>query len=163
MPGAETWIFERKPDCFPCLSECADIVINYRVILYHKQATSARTRFVKFADDTVFAFGPVAKLSQLDEASVENTLVHPAAVMQKTESLLGLEPDCLKAEPDYQHKVEVPGGSIHILLAAISTMDPPFEAIEKVGGRFIDLTQARGLPQVELELLRHAYELVLGG
>lgn len=138
-------------------------MINYRVILYHKQATSARTRFVKFADDTVFAFGPVAKLSQLDESSLDNTLAHPASVMKKTEDLLGLEGGCLKAELDYQHKVEVPGGNIHILLANITTMDPPFEAVEKAGGRFIDLTQARGLPQVELELLRHAYELVLGG
>ncbi len=138
-------------------------MLNYRVILYHKQATSARTRFVKFTDDTVFAFGPVAKLSQLEEASLDNTLVHPAAVMKETEALLGLEAGCLKAEPDYHHKVEVPGGSIHILLANITTMDPPFEAVEKAGGRFIDLTQARGLPQVELELLRHAYELVLGG
>jgi hypothetical protein len=138
-------------------------MLNYRVILYHKQATSARTRFVKFADDTVFAFGPVAKLSQLEEASLDNTLVHPAAVMKETEVLLGLEAGCLKAEPDYQHKVEVPGCSIHILLANITTMDPPFEAVEEAGGRFIDLTQACGLPQVELELLRHAYELVLGG
>jgi hypothetical protein len=138
-------------------------MINYRVIVYHKQATSARTRFAKFADDTVFVFGPVAKLSQLEESSLDNTVVHPAAVMKKTEALLGLEEGSLKAEPDYQHKVEVPGGSIHVLLANVTTMDPPFEAIEKVGGRFIDLTQARGLPQVELELLRHAYELVLGG
>lgn len=137
--------------------------MNYRVILYHKQATSARTRFVKFADNTVFAFGPVAKLSQLDESTMDNTAVHPAAVMQKTEALLGLDSGCLKAESEYQQKVEVPGAHIHILLANITTMDPPFEAIEKAGGCFIDLTQARGLPQVELELLRSAYELILGG
>ncbi len=138
-------------------------MINYRVILYHKQATSARTRFVKFSGETVFAFGPVAKLSQLEESSLDNTLVHPAAVMQKTEALLGLEAGSLKTESEYQHKVEVPGGNIHILLANITTMDPPFEIIEQAGGCFIDLTQARGLPQVELELLRHAYELILGG
>jgi hypothetical protein len=138
-------------------------MINYRVILYHKQATSARTRFVKFADETVFAFGRVAQLSQLQESETDNTRVHPAAVMQKTEALLGLESGCLKAEPDYCHSVEVPGGNIHVLLANITTMDPPFEAVEQAGGSFIDLTQARGLPPVELELLRHAYELVLGG
>ena len=59
--------------------------------------------------------------------------------------------------------VEVPGGSVQILLAEITTIDPPFEAVEQQGARFIDLTQARGLPPVEMEMLRHAYELVLGG
>lgn len=143
--------------------QVSPFMINFRVILYHKQATSARTRFVRFADNTVFAFGPVAKLSQLQEGGMDNTVVHPAAVMQKTEALLGLDSGCLKAESEFQHSVEVPGGNIHVLLANITTMDPPFEAVEQAGASFIDLTQARGLPQVELELLRHAYELVLGG
>ncbi len=138
-------------------------MIDFRVILYHKQATSARTRFVKFAGETVLAFGPVAALSQLQQSQQDNTLIHPAAVMKKTEALLGLESGSLKAETEFQHSVEVPGGNIQILLAAITTMDPPFDAIEQHGGCFIDLTQARGLPVTELELLRHAYELVLGG
>ena len=136
---------------------------NYRVILYHKQATSARTRFVKFAEDTIFAFGPVVQLSQIQERDDDNTRVHPAAVMQHTEALLGLDAGCLKAEPEYQHSIEVPGGNIHVLLANITTIDPPFDAVAKVGASFIDLTQARGLPPIELELLRYAYELILGG
>ena len=136
---------------------------DVRVILYHKQATSARTRFVKFAGDTVLAFGPVAALSQLQQNQQDNTLIHPAGVMKKTEALLGLEPGSLKAEAEFQHCVEVPGGNIQILLAAITTMDPPFDVIQQQGGCFIDLTQARGLPVTELELLRHAYELILGG
>jgi hypothetical protein len=57
----------------------------------------------------------------------------------------------------------VPGEDIDILLASITTVDPPFEEAEKSNAQFIDLTQARGLPPVELELLRSAYELILGG
>lgn len=76
---------------------------------------------------------------------------------------MGLDDGTLKAEAEYRHSVEVPGGTIQIILANIATMDPPFEQAEKANARFIDLTQARGLPQIELELLRHAYELVLGG
>lgn len=138
-------------------------MIDFRVILYHKQATSARTRFVRFAEDTIFAFGPIPGLSQPKSGSAENTVVHPAAVIQKTEAMLNLPAGSVKAEAQYQHSVEVEGGDIKILLASVTTIDPPFAAIEKAGACFIDLTQARDLPQVELELLRHAYELVLGG
>ena len=137
--------------------------MDFRVILYHKQATSARTRFVLFAGDTVFAFGPTAPLSQVQQAQGGNTVMHPAAIMQRTEEMIGLPAQSLKTEAEFQHSVEVPGGTVQILLAAITTIDPPFDAVEQAGGKFIDLTEARGLPPVELEMLRHAYEVVLGG
>ena len=135
---------------------------SYRVMLYHKQATSARTRFVKFDSGSVLGFDPLARLAQVDDAKAGNTRVHPASVLRETEQRLGLDANTLVAEPEFQHAIDVPGGVVQVLLAAISTMDPPFEAVEKAGGRFIDLTQARGLPPVEMEMLRHAYELVLG-
>jgi hypothetical protein len=88
---------------------------------------------------------------------------HPAAILQQTEKRLGFPADSLKAEGEYRQMVEVPGEKIQVILAEITTMDPPFEEAEKLGASFIDLTQARGLPQIELQLLRCAYELVLGG
>ena len=33
--------------------------MDYRVILYHKQSTSARTRFLLFASGSVCAFEPI--------------------------------------------------------------------------------------------------------
>jgi len=135
---------------------------SYRVMLYHKQATSARTRFVCFAGDSVLGFESVATLAQLDDAKAGNTRLHPAAILRETEQRLGLPQDSLQAEPQFQHGIDVPGGVVQVLLASITSIDPPFAAVEQAGGRFIDLTQARGLPPVELELLRHAYELVLG-
>jgi hypothetical protein len=138
--------------------------MDYRVILYHKQATSARTRFLKYAYNSVCAFEPIpmpAQQLEFDHAS--NTVNHPAAILQQVEQRLSLPAGCLKAEGEYRHSVEVPGKTIQIFLACITTIDPPFEEAEKAEAEFIDLTQARGLPGVELELLRHAYELVLGG
>ena len=137
--------------------------MDYRVILYHKQVTSARTRFLKFSHDSVCAFEPIPSLAQLVDGEAVNTLLHPAAVLQEVEDELGLDQGSLKAEAEYRHNVEVPGGKLQIILANITTMDPPFELAEKANAQFIDLTQARGLPQIELDLLRHAYELVLGG
>lgn len=137
--------------------------MDYRVILYHKQATSARTRFLKFSHGSVCAFETIPKLAQLVDKQPDNTVLHPAAVLHKVEQTLSLDAGTLAAETDYRHSVEVPGGSMQILLARIDSMDPPFDRAEKIGAQFIDLTQARGLPQIELELLRYAYELVLGG
>ncbi|MES9812513.1 MAG: hypothetical protein ABW161_06575 [Candidatus Thiodiazotropha sp.] len=137
--------------------------MDYRVILYHKQATSARTRFLKFSHDSVCAFDSIPKLAQLVKGVPANTVLHPTAVLQELEGELGLDAGSLKAEAEYQHSVEVPGGTIQVILSNITTVDPPFEQVEKANARFIDLTQARGLPKIELELLRYAYELVLGG
>lgn len=137
--------------------------MDYRVILYHKQATSARTRFLKFDNESVCAPDPIPMPAVLLEHDDSTTLNHPAAILQKTEQLLDLPAGSLKAEGEYHQTVEAPGKRIQIILAEITTMDPPFEEAERIGARFIDLTQARGLPQVELELLRCAYELILGG
>lgn len=136
--------------------------MTYRVIFYHKQATSARTRFLKFQDETICAPGPLPKLSQIVDYH-SNSLIHPAAVLSQMEKTLGFDKGTLDAEGEYLQTVEVPGETIQIILANIATMDPPFDVVEKIGANFIDLTQARTLPQVELELLRCAYELVLGG
>lgn len=142
--------------------------MDFRIILYHKQSTSARTRFVQFEGKTVLGFAPVVALSQLHEnghesAHPDNMRLHPTAILKSTEEKLGLNQDSLKPETEFQHSIEVPGGNIPVLLAEITTTDPPFQAVAEAGGSFIDLTQARQLPQVELQLLRHAYELVLGG
>ncbi len=136
--------------------------MNYRVILYHKHPTSARTRFLKYSYNSVLAFEPLAKLAQLTDQA-PNTTTHPAMALKQVASHLGVEADVLKADTGFQHYVDVPGEPVQIILAQMKCMDPPFELAEKIDAQFIDLMQARGLPQVELELLRSAYEWVLGG
>jgi hypothetical protein len=136
--------------------------MDYRVILYHKQPTSARTRFLKFSHESVCAFDPLPKLSAR-VTQLPSTVHHPAAILHETEERLGLPRETLSNEGEYRQAIEVPGDTIEVLLASINTIDPPFEVAEQFGASFIDLTQARQLPQVELELLRAAYELVLGG
>jgi len=64
------------------------------------------------------------------------------------------------SEGGFRAKVDAPGGLIEVFLARFTTMDPPFEWTEQHGARFIDLTQARGLPAVEPQFLRRAYERI---
>ncbi|OOZ36836.1 hypothetical protein [Solemya velesiana gill symbiont] len=137
--------------------------MEYRIIFYHKHSTSARTRFMLFNEQSVCYPCPFPKLAQLCDEQSDNTVLHPAAILKQIEAEWGLDPDTLKAEGEYQHRVDVPGEEIQIILASIETINPPFEVAEGAGAKFIDLTQARQLPKVELELLRFAYEFVLGG
>ena len=135
-----------------------------RVILYHKQATSARLRFLRFPYNSVCAFKPLPKLSMLmDDEAAMNVAIHPAKVMQQTEQQLGLTSDELEVDGEYQACVDVAGGPVNILLAHFTTIDPPFWLAESLHADFVDLPEARDLPQVELELLRKAYELIIGG
>ncbi len=134
-----------------------------RVILYHNQATSARLRFLRFAYHSVFAFEPLPKLAMLLEDNDSAVAVHPAAVMKKVAQQLGITTKDLEAEAEFQARVDVAGGPVTILLARFTSIDPPFAMAKNIQADFIDLTQARDLTQVELELLRKAYELILGG
>lgn len=131
-----------------------------RLILFHKQKTSARTRFLRFAD-TVLAFGPSPASGKL-AAEVGAVRPHPAAHLQAAEQRLGLPAGSLEAIPEFSYDVKTPEGSVPVLLAAFTSIDPPFAAAEAIGGRFISITEARGLPAVELDLLRAAYEVLIG-
>lgn len=137
--------------------------MDYRVILYHKHPTSARTRFLKFRYNSVFAFAPLVKLAQLSEGLSSKTPLHPAIALQQVTRQLGLPADILRIESPFQHYVDVPGEPVQIILIAITSQDPPFAIAEQLGAQFIDLMQARGLAPVELELLRLVYEWALGG
>ncbi len=137
--------------------------MEYRVIFYHKQATSARTRFLRFANNSVCAFDALPKLARVIDDLPETTPLHQNKVLSAAAQEIGLRPEELVAENEFQQLVEVPGQQIRIILAAIKTTDPPFELAERIDANFIDLTQARALPPVELQLLRTAYEVVLGG
>lgn len=134
-----------------------------RLILYHKQATSARTRFLRFAD-TLLAFTALPPLSAVrdKEAPQSSVVAHPAPVLRQAEQRLALAHGDLRATADYYAEVDTPHGTVPVLLAEFTAIDPPFGAAEAIGGRFVAITEARGLPAVELELLRRAYTVILG-
>ena len=130
-----------------------------RLILLHKQKTSARTRFLRFAD-TAMAFRALPASARLVESGAVRP--HPVAHLRAAEQRLGLPADTLEALSDFQFEVETADGPLPVLLAAFNTIDPPFAAAEAAGGRFVAITEMRDLPTVELELLRKAYEILIG-
>ncbi len=164
----------RKPACCP-LSDAvkaaagpggdgADFSAGPRLILAHKQRTSARLRFLLFSHGLT-AFAPLPALSTLDEADArESTLAyHPVAWLRAAETRLGLPAGSLKLETEFDATVSTPDGPVVVLLASLETIDPPFAEAAALDARFIAITEARGRPPVELELLRRAYACLLGG
>jgi hypothetical protein len=135
-----------------------------RLILYHKQSTSARTRFLRLGHGGMCGPEPLPADAVLsDEADPSATVVsHPAPLIRAAESRLGLSAGSLEAETGFRCRITSAQGPSEVFLARFRSTDPPFDTVAAQGGAFIDLTQARGLPTVELELLRRAYELILG-
>ncbi len=131
-----------------------------RLILFHKQKSSARTRFLRFAD-TVVAFAPLPASATLN-ADTRSVRPHPAALLRAAEERLALPDGSLVSVSDFSADVETTDGTVPVLLAGFTSIDPPFAAAEAIGARFVAITEARGLPTVELELLRRAYEVLIG-
>lgn len=140
-----------------------ELPADLRLILVHKQKTSARVRFLRFAHG-VTAFTPLPALSVVEEEGGGDAAValHPNAWLRAAERRLGLDSGALKPEADFHATVQTPSGPVTVHLASLDYVDPPFAEVEANGGRFIAITEARDCPPVELELLRRAYAAVLG-
>lgn len=133
-----------------------------RLIILHKQSTSARVRFMTLGD-SVLAFSPLPEQAVLrDEAYSPTLQFHPTAALRAAEKQLGLPEGGLEPVAEFCVWVDTADGDQAVLLAACTSIDPPFEAAEKQGGKFIAITEARRLPLLERELLRRAYEHLLG-
>jgi hypothetical protein len=136
-----------------------------RLILYHKQATSARTRFLRLAHGGICAFDPLpprTRVTGAEDPPPGRVRQHPAMLIGRAEQILGLGRGGLELEAGFRLRAEAPGATIEVLLARFTGIDPPFAAAAAQGAAFIDLTQARGMTAVELQLLRLAYERILG-
>lgn len=139
-----------------------DLPDDLRLILVHKQKTSGRLRFLRLPHGTV-AFTPLPALSDLiDDAPPPQVVHHPAAFIQAAESRLGLPAGSLAHEPEFHATVDTPAGPVSLHLASFTTIDPPFDEAAALGGKFVAITEAMGGMPVEMDLLRYAYEVLLG-
>ncbi|TCS61757.1 hypothetical protein EDD55_107166 [Varunaivibrio sulfuroxidans] len=87
---------------------------------------------------------------------------HPAVLLGAVRADLGLAPGSLELARNFVLWVDTPEGAVEIRLGAFTMLDPPFEAAREAGGAFISITEARPLALVELEVLRHVYDHIMG-
>ena len=138
-----------------------DLPADLRLILAHKQKTSGRLRFLRLPHGTV-AFTPLPPLSDLIDDAAPQVVHHPAAILQTAEAQLGLPAGSLVHEPEFHATVDTPDGPVAVHLASFITLDPPFDAAAALGGSFVAITEATGAMPVEMDLLRRAYDVLLG-
>jgi hypothetical protein len=139
-----------------------DFPAGMRLILAHKQKTSARVRFLRFSHGLT-AFDALPALSAvLDAPPGSEVEPHPGVYLRAAEARLGLGAGDLALEAEFHAAVDTPSGAVDVRLATFTAIDPPFAAAEQCGARFIAITEARGASPVELELLRQAYTVLLG-
>jgi hypothetical protein len=133
---------------------------DLRLVCCHQQKTSARTRFLRL-QDSVLLFTPLPAGAILQPPGDR---LRPAAgkAVQRAEDGLGLPAGSLQADDEFHAWAETPAGDAHVMLALVTTIDPPFEAAERLGGRFVAITELGDLPAVELAILRRAYERLIG-
>ncbi|TVQ90327.1 MAG: hypothetical protein EA400_06410 [Chromatiaceae bacterium] len=140
------------------------------LILYHKQSTSARTRFLRHDHGGICGPTPLPASARLESASPPSAvtdsagtvLTHPAMMLRGAEADLQLPRGSLVADPGFRCRLCTDTDIGEVQLGRFTSTDPPFAAAKAAGASFIDLIQARGLPALEMQLLRLAYEHVLG-
>ncbi|QFY41988.1 hypothetical protein F6R98_04535 [Candidatus Methylospira mobilis] len=138
-------------------------------LAYHKQATSARTLFLRMNNGSVMLPEPFPFLSsplEPGEVVYDNgcaQLEHPATLGQRFSTVLGLPPESVEVETDFIESVEIPSGTVTVYLARLKAMDPPRAHFAETGAGFYPITELRGGHPVEMDLLRKAYEFILGG
>jgi len=157
------------------MSYFSNLLESARVILYHKQSTSAMTRFfrlnsegeVRDTGEGVLVGRPLPQLATLldsDSGSDSDGIVpHPGAIAAELEKWLALPAGSLQVDGDFMQLVEIPGSVVRVYLMRFTTIDPPFDHAEAVDAAFVPLTQTRGLPSVQMELLRSAYAAIMEG
>jgi len=139
-----------------------------RLILFHKHRSSARTVFLRHSSGSIIAPDPLPFLSSIIDEEEPETLPeaqvihHPAALAHAYCVGLGLDPDILTVEGEFQGQVETPAGTVMVYLARFTCIDPPRTQFDAWGGRFCAITELRGGHPAEMALLQRAYVTIMG-
>lgn len=136
------------------------------IILFHKQSTSARVRFL-LAENSSICFATeipaLATLVEENQLSKDSTVdKHPATAVGELEQQMGLAKGDIELVKDFSLKLDVPNQVIPVYLGYFKNIDPPFDEVATIGAKFIAITEARRLPPVELQLLQKAYQYLMG-
>lgn len=133
-----------------------------RLILLHKQKTSAMVRFLCLPGG-LLAFEPLPPEASLRDEDWSSAVdIHPAAHARAAAVRLGLPESAVEAEGEFRAWVATTAGDVPVLMGFFALDDPPFEAAGHAGGRFINMMEARRLSTLDQQLIRRAYEHVLG-
>ncbi|MHB1187887.1 hypothetical protein [Thiobacillus sp.] len=140
-----------------------NILERNRVILCHFDSYSTALLFARYGD-SVLAPAPLPESASAMSAPNDDAAQHtPGAVLDTLVAKYGLDPKQLKIDEDFQAWITSDSGPIRIHLARFTGLDAPHQAIEPLGGVFKPISQMRGMPMTELNLMRQVFNLIMGG
>ena len=120
------------------------ILDNKRLIIYHKQAASARILFFALNGSVCHCDG-LPPESKIVDSSIEED-----RVVDYSETLIPIISNVTSKDL-----------AIDIYLACFTTVDPPREQLKHLGGKFIPIVEARIFPAIELKLLGLVYSFLM--
>ncbi|WP_052807849.1 hypothetical protein [Methyloterricola oryzae] len=140
-----------------------ELLTHNRVILCHFDTYSTALLFARFGN-TILAPTPLPESASPAQAPLETGLQHaPEAVLPAIIQQYALETGALKLVAPFQAWVETGQESIRIHLAQFTTFEAPRATFEPHGAIFKPISELRGSPAAELNLLRQAFNLIMGG
>lgn len=140
-----------------------EILDHNRVILCHYDSYSSALLFARYGT-SVLAPSPLPEGASSIPVPAEAGESHAsAAAMAALTELYGLDAAQLTVMDSFQEWMEGSDGPIRIHLARFTTFEPPREAMEPHGGIFKPISELRGTAMIELNLLRRAFNLFMGG
>jgi len=134
-----------------------------RVILCHFDSYSTALLFARYGS-SVLAPAPLPEGASAMPAPSDAGEQHtPGAVLDAVVTQYGLAPTQLSLNDGFQAWMSSDSGPIRIHLVRFTTLDAPRPAIEPLGGVFKPISEMRGLPMIELNLMRQVFNLIMGG
>jgi len=134
-----------------------------RVILCHFDSYSAASVFARYGASVLMP-APLPEEASAIAAPVEIAEHHAVdTVMAALVAQYGFLPAALIHADGFQEWMTSAMGPIRIHLVRFTTLDAPKAAIAPYGGLFRSISEMRGTPMIELNLLRRAFDLVMIG
>jgi hypothetical protein len=137
---------------------------NHRLLLYYKGDISALILFAQHSNGSICFPEPLPALSSAlepEEFVTGKVSTHPASLVNNINQLLQLDNDILRVEPEFSEQIATPSGIITVHMARFMLLDPPHILMQSKDCNLRTLTQLRGRPPAEMELLRRAYSKVM--
>jgi hypothetical protein len=141
----------------------ANILEHNRVILCHFDSYSAALNFARYGD-SVLAPAPLsAQASAIDAPGSAAEHYSPGPVVDALAAQYGLDAGQLLLDHDFQAWLSDNSVPVRIHLVRFTTFEAPHAAIEPLGGVFKPISGMRGMPPLELNLMRQVFNQIIGG
>lgn len=140
-----------------------NIFDHNRVILCHFDSYSTALLFARYGNSVLVPAPLPETASAMSAAPSDADEQHtPSLVLDALVARYVLDPAHLRLDDGFQAWMSGDSGPIRIHLVRFTALDAPRQAIEPLGV-FKPISDMRGLPMIELNLLRQVFNLIMGG